>query len=94
MAAKKRSKKSNAEQRINEIIEYMNLLMDDVAIPKNIKKAINDAKQKLSENGDPVLRASSAIYMLEGVSEDINLPMHARTQIWNIVSSLEMIKGD
>ncbi len=94
MASGKRGKKNDAEQKINEVIEFMNLLVEDTTIPKNIKKAINDAKEKLSETGDPVLRASSAIYMLEGISEDINLPMHARTQIWNIVSSLEMIKGD
>ncbi|MGB9634990.1 MAG: UPF0147 family protein [Candidatus Micrarchaeia archaeon] len=87
-------KPSNSEKRIREIIEFMDALMEDVTVPKNIKKAINDAKEKLLGTGDPVFRATSAIYILEGVSEDINLPMHARTQIWNIVSSLEMIKGD
>ena len=88
------AKKENVEKKISEIIETMDMLMDDMSIPKNIKKAIQDAKDKLMEKGDPVLRASSAIYTLEGVSEDINLPIHARTQIWNIVSSLETIKGD
>jgi len=82
------------ERKISQVIEFMDMLMGDNTIPKNIKKAISDAKEKLSVPGDPVFRASSAIYMLENVSEDINLPMHARTQIWNIVSSLETIKGE
>lgn len=82
------------ERKISQIIEHMDMLMGDNTIPKNIKKAISDAKEKLSAPGDPVFRASSAVYTLENVSEDINLPMHARTQIWNIVSSLETIKGE
>jgi len=82
------------ERKISQVIEFMDMLMSDNTIPKNIKKAISDAKEKLCVPGDPVFRASSAIYMLENVSEDINLPMHARTQIWNIVSSLETIKGE
>lgn len=80
------------ERKISQIIEFMDMLMGDNTIPRNIKKAISDAKDKLLAPGDPVFRASSAVYTLENVSEDINLPMHARTQIWNIVSTLETIK--
>ena len=82
------------ERKISQIVESMDVLMGDNTIPKNIKKAVSDAKQKLITPGDPVFRSSSAVYTLENVSEDINLPMHARTQIWNIVSSLETIKGE
>ncbi len=81
------------EKKIKEVIEFMDLLIDDPSVPRNIKKAITEAKDKLLSKGDPVLRATSAIYSLESVSEDVNLPMHARTQIWNIVSALETIKG-
>ncbi|MEM0438180.1 MAG: UPF0147 family protein [Candidatus Micrarchaeia archaeon] len=88
-------KKSAAEneKKILQVTQFIDGLMGDSSIPKNVKKALSDAKAKLTTPGDPVFRASSAIYMLESVSEDINLPMHARTQIWNIVSTLETIKG-
>lgn len=87
-------KKENNETKIKQILSFMDDLLGDSSIPKNIKRAITEAKTKLLTNEDPVLRASSAVYSLESVSEDINLPMHARTQIWQIVSVLETIKGE
>jgi hypothetical protein len=87
-------KKDNNDTKIKEIINFMDDILGDTSVPKNIKRAITDAKTKLLTNEDPVLRASSAIYFLESISEDINLPMHARTQIWQIVSVLETIKGE
>ncbi len=83
----------SAERKIKDVIEFMDMLIEDPSVPRNIKKAITDAKEKLTAPGDPVFRATSAIYSLESISEDVNLPMHARTQIWNIVSALETIKG-
>lgn len=87
-------KKETDDTKIKEIINFMDDLLDDTSVPKNIKRAITDAKNKLLTNEDPILRASSAVYYLESISEDINLPMHARTQIWQIVSVLETIKGE
>ena len=87
-------KKENNETKIKQIISFMDDLLGDTSVPKNIKRAIMEAKTKLLTNEDPVLRASSAVYSLESISEDINLPMHARTQIWQIVSVLETIKGE
>lgn len=87
-------KKESDDTKIKEIINFMDDLLDDTSVPKNIKRAITDAKNKLLTNEDSILRASSAIYYLESISEDINLPMHARTQIWQIVSVLETIKGE
>jgi len=87
-------KKENNDEKIKQIINFMDDLLGDTSVPKNIKRAITDAKNKLLMKEDPVLRASSAIYFLESISEDINLPMHARTQIWQIVSVLETIKGE
>jgi uncharacterized protein len=87
-------KKDKNDKKIKEIINFMEDLLGDSSVPKNIKRAINDAKVRLLSEEDPVLCASSAIYYLESISEDINLPMHARTQIWQIVSVLETIKEE
>ncbi|MEK6821351.1 MAG: UPF0147 family protein [archaeon] len=35
---------------------------------------------------------SRAIYLLDDVSNDINLPPHSRTDIWTIISELEALK--
>mgnify|MGYP001626446687 CR=1 FL=1 len=50
------------------------------------------AKQKLGSQADYIIRVSEAIYNLDSVSNDINLPPQARTSIWNILSLLESIK--
>ena len=80
------------EEKIRQIISLMDLLIENMSVPRNVKKAIEEGKRRLQEKGDSVVRAGSAIYGLEEVSEDINLPPHARTQIWQILSALEMIK--
>ncbi|MFA6035494.1 MAG: UPF0147 family protein [Candidatus Micrarchaeia archaeon] len=82
------------EDKLKQIIQFMDLLLEDTSVPKNIRKAISEAKSKLLTQDELVVRASSAIYSLNEVSEDINMPMHARTQIWSIVSLLETIRGE
>lgn len=85
--------KNNKEEKITQIISLMDLMLEDVSIPRNVKKSIEEAKKRLSEKGDPTIRAGSAIFFIEEVSEDINLPPHARTQIWQILSALESISN-
>lgn len=82
------------EDKIREIIGLMDLLVEDTSIPKNIRKAVSEARDHLKTEGDLTTRSSSAVYSLEAVSEDINMPMHARTQIWTILSALESVKGN
>jgi uncharacterized protein (UPF0147 family) len=80
------------EKKIVQIIESINLLLEDPKVPRNVKKLLEDAKNKLSEKGDPTVRAGSAVYSITEASNDVNLPASARTVIWNILSLLETIK--
>ena len=82
------------EQRIKEIIGLMDLMIDDSSVPKNIRKVVDEARTHLRSNEEPPTKISSAVQALVGVSEDINMPMHARTQVWTILSALESIKTD
>jgi hypothetical protein len=83
-----------AKTKLEQIITMMEQVENDTSIPKNVRKAVTDAKEKLrSGEGDLRTRASSAIYLLDEVSNDINMPMHARTQIWTIMGALETVKG-
>ena len=79
------------ENTITQIIGMMNMMLDDQSVPRNIKTAVDTARKRLQEKGDPVIRAGGAIYSLGEASEDINLPTHARTQVWQILSALESI---
>lgn len=78
---------------INEVLPIMEMVDNDRMIPRNIKNAVQKAKERLLSGEDgPVVQASGAIYILEEISNDINLPGHARALIWNILSMLETIK--
>ncbi|MBI5159762.1 UPF0147 family protein [Candidatus Micrarchaeota archaeon] len=80
------------EDKAKQILNLMEGVISDLSIPKNIRKAVSEAREKLSSEGELIVRSSGAIYALGEVSEDINMPMHARTQIWTILSALETIR--
>jgi hypothetical protein len=81
------------EEKVKQICEVLDQVIEDTSIPRNIRRAAEEAKNTLlNEKEDLGVRVSSAIYILEEISNDRNLPLHARTIIWNISSELETIK--
>ncbi|MGB9577475.1 MAG: UPF0147 family protein [Candidatus Micrarchaeia archaeon] len=80
------------DSELSKVIEVLSQLIEDTSVPRNVRASIASAKQKLESMDDPATSISSAIYALDEVSNDINLPMHARTLVWNLLSELEVIK--
>jgi len=74
---------------IHDISSMLETLINDTSIPKNIRKALSEAKMRLDSNDEKGTKVSAAIYLIESISDDINMPSHARTQIWAIMSALE-----
>ena len=83
-----------SEAKLREIIGLMDMVISDTSIPKNIRRAVSEARDTLRTNDEISTKLGSAVYSLEAVGEDINMPMHARTQIWTILSALESIKTE
>lgn len=79
-------------EMIIQITARMDQLISDTSVPKNVRTAISEARAKLNNSGDYTVRVSTAIYNIDGVSNDINLPPQARTSLWSILSMLEAIK--
>ena len=77
---------------IDQIKRQIDMVLNDTSVPKNVKSAVKDAKDNLCAEGDYVVRVSSAIYSMDSISNDINLPAQARTAVWSILSMLESIK--
>ncbi|MDO8428344.1 MAG: UPF0147 family protein [Candidatus Diapherotrites archaeon] len=73
-------------------ISFMEEVLGDRGVPKNIRAAVERARQKLNAEVDLDSNLSSAIYELDDVSSDINMPEHTRTTLWEIVSELERVK--
>ncbi len=74
------------------IAELLSGLEQDVSIPKNVRLSIVKAKNALTTKTDVNEALSGCIYALDEIVNDVNLPMHARTLIWNILSELESLK--
>ncbi len=77
---------------VPEIVGLIEGVAGDTTVPKNIRRALDEAKGRLTSQDELTVRVSAAIYSIESVSEDVNMPPHARMQIWNILSALESIK--
>lgn len=81
-----------ASNKLDGIADMLDELAGDTSIPKNIRKALSDARDRLRSKEEDVVKVSAAIYLIESISDDINMPPHARTQIWAIMGELEATK--
>jgi len=70
----------------------MDSVIEDTSVPRNIRKALDDARNKILSQEKQDVAVTSAIYILDDISNDINMPSHARTEIWQIISELESIR--
>ena len=73
---------------INKLLDEIN---EDRSVPKNIRNSIMGARQHLNSDADVAIRINGAVSILDEISNDPNIPIYTRTQIWNIVSMLEIL---
>ena len=86
---------ASPEATIQTCIQMLQQLMDDSTIPRNIRRVADETRTVLSDNSKPLgLRAATAISMIDEISNDPNMPVHARTRIWELVSQLETVPLD
>ncbi|MFH1773728.1 MAG: UPF0147 family protein [Methanobacteriota archaeon] len=80
-------------KRLKQITAVLSQVIGDTTVPRNIRRSAEEAKNiLLNEKEDLNVRVSSALYILEEISNDRNLPIHARSLIWSVASELETIK--
>lgn len=78
-----------------DVEELLEGVKEDRTVPKNVRESIVEVLENLSdEDRDINVRLNNAISILDEVSSDQNIPMYARTQIWNVVSLLESKERD
>jgi len=73
------------------VTDLMASVANDSTVPRNIRLALDEARKKLQEK-DLDVGITGAIYLLDDISNDINMPSHTRTEIWQIISELESIR--
>ncbi|MGI0071796.1 MAG: UPF0147 family protein [Thermoplasmata archaeon] len=78
---------------IQRVFESLTELADDLSVPRNIRRGAQSARGALGKAGVARdVRIASAVYLLDDLANDPNLPTHGRTAIWSIISSLESIQ--
>ena len=81
-----------SNQNIDEVCEILDYIMNENSVPRNIREAANESSQLLKdEEKDQSVRISTVLGKLDEISNDPNIPVHARTSIWEVLSKLEAI---
>lgn len=73
------------------IITALQELESDTTLPKNIKTKLATTIKLLTENAEQSIKVSRALHALESLGDDSNVPSFTRTQVFNIVSMLEVV---
>ncbi len=78
---------------LSPILESLTELVDDGSVPRNIRRGAQAAREELLKPRVALdVRVASAVYRLDDLANDPNLPTHGRTAIWSIISSLESLQ--
>jgi uncharacterized protein (UPF0147 family) len=84
-----------AEETIHSCIHKLQTISEDSNIPRNIRRVADETRTLLSSEDIALnLRAAEAISRISEISSDSNMPGHARTRIWEVVSQLETVPLD
>jgi uncharacterized protein (UPF0147 family) len=84
---------SDTKTRLNQVMDVLDQLAEDTSVPRNIRRGATQAKEILLNEGEALdVRTASAVFILDELANDPNIPLHGRTLIWNIISQLETIK--
>ncbi len=78
---------------VQRVLASLVALAEDGSVPRNIRRGAFSAKEELTKHRVSLdMRIASAVYVLDDLANDPNLPTHGRTAIWSIISSLESIQ--
>lgn len=71
----------------------LNGMLGDRSVPRNIKRVAQRGINELHrEDETPGVISSNVMHMVYDLAQDANIPFHARTTVYRIISILEKIK--
>jgi len=83
------------EALYREIVEMMEELSEDTSLPRNIRRGIAQARDVLTKEGNALdVRVASAIFALDEIANDPNIPVHGRTMVYMIMGKLETLSKE
>mgnify|MGYP001588353997 CR=1 FL=1 len=80
-----------SEDKIVIIISKLSIIGSDLTVPKNVRTNVKKAISALEENGkEQNVKIDKALEALSDVDNDPNIPSYTRSQIWGVISELEV----
>ena len=81
------------EENLSAALIALKVLLEDPSVPKNVRIKLQGTALALENTVGPVaLKVCKAREDLEQISENLNLQSFVRTQIFNVVSLLEVVR--
>jgi uncharacterized protein (UPF0147 family) len=79
---------------LESVIGKIEETSEDYSMPGRVRNTLKRVSKELkNEDQDLAVRVTTAVYEIDEIINDINIPMHAKTTLWDIISDLEAIKG-
>ncbi|MBW3002693.1 UPF0147 family protein [Candidatus Woesearchaeota archaeon] len=80
------------QEKIATVIALLREVEEDTCVPKNVKNKISITIKDLETSKEETsIKISRALHALEELTEDNNMQADTRTQLFNIVSTLEIV---
>ena len=95
-----RKTKAQKKEEVQELFEQVNFLLgritDDNGVPRNIRRTAQESIDSIAcldeKDNSPAICASTCVSYLEDIAQDLNCPLHTRTQIYQVLSILEQVR--
>jgi uncharacterized protein (UPF0147 family) len=76
---------------IKNAIELIQDMLEDCSVPKNVRAKLEKTISVLNQKEEHRIKVSRALHELEEISSDTNMQADTRTQLFNVVSVLEVV---
>jgi uncharacterized protein (UPF0147 family) len=79
------------QQKLNNIIEFLTELSEDTSTSKNVKSGITEIVTILKSNTEKLIKVNKIHDILDELQDDSNIESFTRTQLWNVMSMIDLL---
>ncbi len=94
MRQTKEMRKKDNQEKLLKSISLIESILKTYTIPKSIKNSMKEILVILNDEkiGEISVRVANAISLLENMTQNHHIQSHIRTNVWQIISTLESIR--
>ena len=94
MRQTKEMRKRDNQEKLLKSISLIESILKTYTIPKSIKNSLKEILTILNDekSGEISVRVANAISLLENMTQNHHTQSHIRTNLWQIISTLESIR--